>query len=238
MSKGLRVSVVIKDNSSVKDPASALGEAVGKLVEEAVKKVVEELARKYKLTVHAKQKISDKAGIRFEVDLPIYKEDKLIGIIDVKYLRYTKHARDKASWVVVAHRRLAASYPTIQRTAVVLHGHGWSKDAKKLIATSCIDVIELEPAKLDEILDDYGIKFVWHEKNAETPRESWKRFQELSNEEKKKIIEAIVEDVRERLEEWFRTRLIGDTDDVKLSLSFLCPEAKVMMSLTSFFEEH
>ena len=58
MSKGLRVSVVIKDNSSVKDPASALGEAVGKLVEEAVKKVVEELARKYKVEETLLRRIS------------------------------------------------------------------------------------------------------------------------------------------------------------------------------------
>jgi len=209
----------------VKDPASALGEAVGHLVESAVKKTIEDIIKTYDLKIGDK-KILDKLGIDFEIDIPILKGNDLIALIDVKYLRYKKHARDKASWVIVAHNRLKASYSQIKRTLVILLGPGWTEKAKKLISTSCIDVIDLEPKLLDNILSKFGIRFIWNEKDEETPRTSLDKFQQLSDDALEKIKENIIEEskIKERLTSWFKQYILNEDPEGVICLSYICPE--------------
>lgn len=224
----------------IKDPASALGEAIGRLVEEAVREAVANIIKPYGLKISDKKKISDKVNIAFEIDIPILKDKDLIALIDVKYLRYKKHARDKGSWVVVAHNRLKASYPTIKRTLVILLGYGWTEEAKRLISTSCIDVIDLEPTLLDTILSRFGIRFAWDEKDAETPRASWERFQQLSDNDLKKIKEYIIREsgIEEKLTSWFKQYILDEDPEEKIRLPYICPEArKGSLTLDKFISE-
>lgn len=176
----------------MKSPASALGEAVGKLVEKGISEVVRRLAEEYGCNISKKKRIKDKFGVEYEIDLPIEREGNLVTLVDVKYLRYKKHARDKGSWVVVAHNKLRSTYPTIERSIVILLGGGWSGPAKKMIATSCINVIDITPGILNGILRKYGVEFVWEEKNEVTPRKSWEKFRTLTDQDYEGIIEEIV----------------------------------------------
>lgn len=176
----------------MKSPASALGEAVGKLVEEGIKRVVEKIAEEYGCNLSKRKSIKDKFGIEYEIDLPIEREGSLVTLVDVKYLRYKKHARDKGSWVVVAHNKIRSTYPTIERSIVILLGGGWSEPAKRMIATSCINVIDITPSILNDILRKYGVEFVWEEKNDITPRKSWENFLKLNELDHEEIIKEIV----------------------------------------------
>ena len=219
----------------VKSPASALGEAIGKLVENAIKEIVEEIVKAKGLKI-GKKLLVDKVGVEFEIDLPIIKANSPIALIDVKYLRYKKHARDKSSWVVVAHSRIRATYPGIKRALVILLGHGWTEPAKKLISTSCIDVISLDPSLLDTILKDYGIHFIWDEKDDKTPKESWQAFVKLSSEIKDEIKERIKKEsgIEEQIKRWFYEYVLEEDPEEKLKLTYMCAEASKTERLDKF----
>jgi hypothetical protein len=214
--------------AKIKSPASALGEAVGHLVEEVIRESVTKIATSYGLEVGKNQKIPDKVGVSFEIDMPIFKGRKLIALIDAKYIRYKKHARDKGSWVVVAHSRLRHSYPEIRRTLAILIGPAWTEGAKKMISTSCIDVIHVKPELLDIVLSKFGIRFKWNEKNTETPKISWEKFQRLSGDEIRKIKELIAKEsaIEEKLKWWFKRYVLGEDPEEKIRLPYICPEAE------------
>lgn len=209
--------------TNVKDPASALGEAIGKIVENAVCLIVEKIIKEYGYEISKVKEFADKAGIMFKIDLPIKRGSELVALVDVKYLRYTKHARDKGSWVIVAHNRLRASYPTIKKCIVVLAGHGWSNDAKKMVETSCIEVIDATPEALNGILKRHGVEFKWEEKDVETPKKSWEKWQSISEEEKSQIINEIIDALK--LEERLRKALIdigNPQNDEHMKLDYIC----------------
>jgi hypothetical protein len=211
--------------TKVKDPASALGEAVGKLVEDAVHVIVEEIIKECRYEISDVKELTDKAGIKFKIDLPIKRGRDLVALVDVKYLRYTKHARDKGSWVIVAHNRLRASYPTIKKCIVILAGHGWSADAKRMIKTSCIDVIDATPEVLNGILRRHGVEFVWKEKDEETPKKSWEKWQSISEEEKLQIKSEIMDALK--LKERLRKALIdigNPQNNEYMKLDYICKE--------------
>ncbi len=208
----------------IKDAASALGEYVGKLIEDTIRELIEEITKRYGLRIGNK-KLYDKVGVDFEIDFPIFKENTCVALIDVKYLRYKKHARDKSSWVVVAHNRLRATYPTIKRCLVILLGTGWTEPAKKLVSSSCIDVLDIEPEILIKILSKYNIAFAWNEKDDVTPKIALQEFQKLTEDKKKQIGREIVESIglREKIENWFKQYIIGeDPPEEKLRLDYIC----------------
>jgi len=223
----------------VKDFASALGEAVGILVEEAIKELITDIIKPYGLKISDRRKIPDKTGISFEIDMPIIKDNKLIALIDVKYLRYKKHARDKGSWVIVAHNRLRASYPEIKRSLVILLGPGWTKEAKELISTSCIDVIDIKPELLNTILLRFGIVFEWNEKNTETPKASWEKFQRLSRNDLIRIKKDLINEskIEEKLKSWFKQYILGEDSEGKIQLPYTCPEVLGRSKLNEFIFE-
>lgn len=156
--------------------------------------------------------------------MPIKRGKDLVALVDVKYLRYKKHARDKGSWVVVAHNRLRASYPTIRKCIVTLIGHGWSEPAKKMIETSCIDVIDATPGALNGVLKRYGIEFVWEEKDEETPRRSWKKWQSISEKEKQQIKSEIIYALKleERLKNALKSISNPHHNNGSMRLDYIC----------------
>jgi hypothetical protein len=213
----------------IKSPATALGETVGRLVEEAIRKAIEEIVKSYGLKISETKRLKDRVNVEFEIDMPILKGEKLIALIDVKYLKYKKHARDKGSWVVVAHNRLRATYPEIKRSLVILTGPGWTKEAMRMISTSCIDVIPLDPKLVNDTFSRHGINLMWEEKDAETPKISWERLQNLLREKEKleEIKKHIIEKsgIKDFLEQWFKRYVLEVDPEEKIPLPYICPEA-------------
>ena len=62
-------------------------------------------------------------GNVYQIDAVIYHaDDRPIVIIDPKYIRYTKHNRDKGSWLCVAHYNLRKTHHSIRKSLAVLAG--------------------------------------------------------------------------------------------------------------------
>jgi hypothetical protein len=185
-------SFKVSKMDKVVDPASALGEAIGHAVEDGFRELITEMVKEYGCKISPKRRILDRFGVYWKIDLPIEKDEELRSLISVKHLTRKKHARDKGSWVVTAHRKLKETYPTIKKTLVLLLGTGWTHPVKQMIESEGIVVASPRPRLLIDILSEYDVKFEWGNKNTVTPQKSWARWQQLSNEDIKEIGKKIV----------------------------------------------
>lgn len=164
----------------VSNPASALGEGVGKLFERAV---VEGLRREVESRNHTVRpaRLTNGTGNSYQIDAVVFDADENpVIIIDPKYIRYTKHNRDKGSWLCTAHYNLRKTYPTIRKSIAVLAGN-WSVPSKALVRSFGVEVLEVPFAHLVEVLKGYKVAFDWGEKDRETPRASWEIFSNLED---------------------------------------------------------
>ena len=111
----------------VANPGSALGEAIGILIELAINKRLDPIAKQNnciyitagaknpKTQLDTKLLLKDSNGIEYNVDAVIAntKLQPLI-LIESKYIRYKKHNRDKGSWVCTAHQSLRKRFSSVR----------------------------------------------------------------------------------------------------------------------------
>ena len=182
----------------VSNPASALGEAVGKLFESAV---VEGLRQEVESRNHTVRpaRLTNGTGNSYQIDAVVFDADENpIIIIDPKYIRYTKHNRDKGSWLCTAHYNLLKTYPSIRKSIAVLAG-SWSTPSKALIRSFGVEVLEVPFARLVEVLREYEVVFDWGEKDRETPRQAWGLFSTLEDFDRDAIGAKFTEEVMDSL---------------------------------------
>ena len=98
--------------STVTNPGSAIGELIGSLLEKEIHRIIKPIAEARgfiyidkgslnpKTGKHKKLILTDKEGNDYNVDSIIinYRLQPLV-LLESKYIRYTKHNRDKASWI-------------------------------------------------------------------------------------------------------------------------------------------
>jgi hypothetical protein len=180
------------------NPASALGEAIGHLIESQVQKIVREAVKKLDCYVDTGGKRLDKrkgtklllvndTGNEYQIDTVVEDKHKNpIALIECKYIRYKKHNRDKASWTCVAHYKLRTTYPTVRKSIAVLIGD-WTAPSKKLMRSFGIEIIEIPFDRLATVLLKHGVNFRWAEKDTMIPTSSLITFRALSNEMKEEI---------------------------------------------------
>ena len=164
----------------VSNAASALGEAVGKLFEGAVRQGLEDVvaARGYAIRP---ARLRNGTGNAYQIDAVVFDAaDNPVIIIDPKYIRYTKHNRDKGSWLCVAHYNLRKTYPTIRKSIAVLAGR-WSAPSQALIRSFGVETLEVPFTDMVSVLREYGVAFDWPERDRDTPRTAWERFAGLDD---------------------------------------------------------
>lgn len=180
------------------NPASALGEALGHLIEAEVQALTKEATSGLECYVDTGGKRQGKrkgsklllvndTGNQYQIDTVVEASngDPLV-LIECKYLRYKKHNRDKASWTCVAHYKLRTTYPTVRKSIAVLIGD-WTQPSKKLMHSFGVDIIEIPFEHLSSILLKHGVIFRWKENDSETPASSLNKFLALSERQKKQI---------------------------------------------------
>lgn len=129
----------------VANPGSTLGEAIGMLVELEVNRLLRPIAEENGCVYitagpinprtgrATKLLLKDAAGNEFQIDAVIAnKRRQPLVLIESKYIRYTKHNRDKGSWVCTAHYSLRRTFPTIRKSIAVLVGN-WSAPSKAMM---------------------------------------------------------------------------------------------------------
>lgn len=192
------------------NPASALGEAAGKLFESAVFGVLERVVGKYGHTVQP-QRLVNGTGNSYQIDAVISdSEGRPVVIVDPKYIRYTKHNRDKASWLCTAHYNLRKSHPTLRKSVAVLGGR-WSAPSISLMQSFGVETLTVPFDHLCTAFDKASIQFDWHESDREVPADSFARFQKLSAQQLSEIAQSMIRPVKGQLAESVESVLRLDT---------------------------
>ena len=166
----------------VTNAASALGQAVGKLFEQAIITGLKATAAAHNCTIEP-ARLENGTGNRYQIDGVIFDAAKNpLALIDPKYIRYTKHNRDKGSWLCVAHYNLRKTYPSLRKSIAILAGN-WSDPSIALIRSFGVEVFLVPFMDMVEVLQAYDVEFDWAEQDRVTSRQSWERYQQLSPEE-------------------------------------------------------
>lgn len=198
----------------ISNAASALGEAVGKLIEksliEGVRKEV--LSRGYTI---GSERLKNGNDNTYQIDAVVFDQgNNPIILLESKYIRYKKHNRDKASWLCVAHYSLRKTYPTIRKSVAILAGN-WSEPSKSLLHSFGVEVIELPFEHMVRALASFDIIFEWDEKDRETPLESWKAYCSLDEKSQKRLAVKLTEGIQDKIKISLTDTLDTNLDDIQ-----------------------
>ena len=185
----------------VANPASALGQEVGKLFEQAV---LESIRAEVETRNHIVNpaRLRNGTGNQYQIDAVVFDTNNApIIIIDPKYIRYTKHNRDKGSWLCTAHYNLRKTHRSIRKSIAVLAGR-WSEPSKALIQSFGVEILEVPFDHMVDVLKTHGVDFDWPERSGSAvARQSLNVFSNLSDDVKDKIGRELVSDITTKLTE-------------------------------------
>lgn len=210
----------------VVNSASALGEAVGKLIEDGIENILKPVCEElnyifdrggYRPDKRTGVKLSmiNRSGNSYQLDGVIETSaGQPVVIIESKYLRYKKHNRDKASWTCSAHYSLRKSHPTIRKSVAVLSGN-WSQPSKKFMESFGIELYEIPFDHICSVLNDYTIDFNWPEKDRNIPDTSWAKFGNLNSVQISEIQEHLLKPIKHQLKESIELTLKSGEDWMK-----------------------
>lgn len=195
----------------IANPGSALGEAIGSLLEAEVHRLLRPVAEEYNAIyittpqqVGAQRKkliLTDEDGNEYEVDAVIVNNRfQPLVLLESKYIRYKKHNRDKASWICTAHTKLRQRFPTIRNSIAVLMG-SWSELSKKLLQSFAVTTFEIPFERICEVLRQFGINYAWAEKEREAAMEAWEKFNLLCEADKTQIAKKLIGEIAPKLRE-------------------------------------
>jgi len=171
--------------------ASAFGEAIGTLFENAIVDGLSADVKSRGCTI-GPRKMKNGTGNVYQIDAVVFdKSGKPLIIIDPKYIRYTKHNRDKGSWLCVAHYNLRKTFPTIRKSISILAGR-WSKPSVALIKSFGVEVFEVPFPIFVTALGKWGIDFDWAENDRAASIAAWESFSALNDTQKGQVKTDIV----------------------------------------------
>jgi len=197
--------------TQVANPGSALGEAVGALLEEEIHRILKPLVeeahclyiatgtRDAKTGRPAKLILEDADGNQYNIDAVIIDNHfRPLVLIESKYIRYKKHNRDKASWICTAHAKLRQRYSTVRKSIAVLMG-SWSAPSKRLLQSFEVELFQVSFDNICDVLDESGVAYRWAEKDRAQAEQSWNRFVELSAADRRQIGQKLIASIRDEL---------------------------------------
>ena len=193
---------------------SALGQEVGKLFEssvlESVRREVE--SRGYSIRP---DRLKNGTGNVYQIDAVIFDaSDQPVVIIDPKYIRYTKHNRDKGSWLCVAHYNLRKTHRSIRKSIAVLAGR-WSGPSKAMIQSFGVELLEVPFDNISNALRLHGVEFDWPESRGESiARQSLEDFSNLDEATKTRIGSDMVSGIEDNLRNAVVQVLDTDVDSI------------------------
>jgi hypothetical protein len=205
--------------TDVANPGSALGEAIGALLEEEIHRILKPLAEASNCVYIAtgpndprtgkptKLILEDSDGNEYNVDSVIINNRfQPLVLVESKYIRYTKHNRDKASWVCTAHTKLRERYGTVRKSIAVLMGN-WSQPSKRLLQSFEVELFEIAFDDICDVLAGLGVNYRWAEKDRAQAEVSWKKFVLLSTAQRKQVGRKLLAGIRESLRASLRKAL-------------------------------
>jgi DNA-directed RNA polymerase subunit F len=206
----------------VTNGGSAIGEAIGDLLEQQVHKAFKEIEANnhvYFLTRYGKTKagkeskkllLPDEYGNEYNMDGLVINEGGVpLMLIESKYIRYKKHNRDKASWICNAHSAVRRFFPSIRSSVAVLAG-SWSGTSLAMLTSYGVSYFLIPFAEIAKILSEYNVDFEWEENDYDKAMNAWNVFSSLSDEQKRELGEKMISIVKDELVEYVES-VLDDT---------------------------
>ena len=227
------------------NPGSALGEAMGACMEAALARFIEPLVLDHQSRLMTKGPVNpktgrgtkllmfDEFGTKYSIDGVILNEaNQPIVLLESKYIRYTKHNRDKGSWICHAHGEVRRFYSSIRSSIAILAGN-WSKTSLTMITSHNINVFLVPFERLVEVLAKRGIDFEWGEKERHLAVEAWTLYSQLDPREIEIMGDEIIESIKKPLAELLEKTL---SDDVSREISKVAIEIHSNLGEVKRFE--
>lgn len=203
----------------VSNYGSKLGEAIGALIEREVNRILKPLAEENgcsyitagrpnpRTGLSTLLKLTDAAGNEYRIDSVITNERlQPLVLIESKYIRYTKHNRDKGSWICTAHYSLRRTYPSVRKSIAIIAG-SWSGSSKALMESFDVSLFEIGLQRIVKVLARYGVDITWKEKEREKVIAAWHHWQKLTDDDYNEIAREILSDIEPQLREALATTL-------------------------------
>jgi hypothetical protein len=203
----------------VANPGSTLGEAIGALIEREVNRLLLPIAEESDcvfVTVGkpnprtgrpTKLLLKDAAGNEFNIDSVIANAQmQPLVLVESKYIRYTKHNRDKGSWICTAHYSLRRAYPTIRKSVAVIAG-SWSTSSKAMMESFDVTLFEVGFQKIIDALAPYGVDLSWGEKERDKAMDAWRNWERLTDAQFTEIANTVLADIEPALRESVKATL-------------------------------
>lgn len=126
--------------------------------------------------------------------------------IESKYIRYTKHNRDKGSWICTAHYSLRRTFPTIRKSIAVIAGN-WSGSSKAMMNSFDVSLFEVGFQKIATTLMEYGVDVRWEEKERNKAHVAWQNWQQLNDIQRQEIAQKLLADIEPALRDSMKVTL-------------------------------
>ncbi len=193
----------------VTNPGSAVGEAIGKLIEADLASAIRRVAESLNYSVQPRT-LRNHLRNQHQIDIVVSdRASQPVILIEPKYLRYKKHNWDKGSRLCIAHYSLRRTYPSIRKSIGILAGE-WTDASVQFIQSFGVETYRIPFDHIASVLEQHGIPFRWDEKDTQTPKEAWQQFVCLSAEERYEMATAITEPVRHLVIRSVETTLRSD----------------------------
>ena len=160
-------------------PGSALGQAVGAMIErecmKAVRRVLpathelwseEHMPPAYRGTL---LRVPDYTGKLWQIDgLVTNAKEPLfpVAIVDPKYIQRTKWCYDKGGWLCTVHPQLRRTFSTLRGSVALLAGR-WSPASIRVIEQHRIKVLRLPYEHIQEVMNSYGVNMGWRDEDSD-----------------------------------------------------------------------
>lgn len=208
---------------NVQNPGSALGEAIGAHMELALNKYLSELVSEYschlvtkgqpnpKTKKNTKLLLYDNFGTAYNIDGVIANESmQPLILLEYKYIRYKKHNRDKGSWLCTTHSAIRRRYNSVRSSIAILAG-SWSGSSVAMMKSHDINIFIIPFDKITALLKKYKIKFDWGEKDRDIAKESWQKYNALTERQKLEIAKRMINEIKPDLETVIESTLDNST---------------------------
>ncbi len=203
--------------ANVANPGSTIGEAIGALIEREVNRLILPIAEENNCVYVKLGQPNPRTGKPTKLLL----QDSAGNQFNSKYIRYTKHNRDKGSWICTAHYSLRRTYPTIRKSIAVVAG-SWSGSSKAMMQSFDVTLFEVGFQKIVNGLAQYGVDLLWGEKERDKVMAAWENWQMLTEEQYTEIARSLLADIEPQLREAITatldTAILREVSEVEVTI--------------------
>lgn len=142
--------------------------------------------------------LSDNFGRKHNIGAFIATESmRPLILLECKFIRYDPHGRT-GERICHAHSAIRKRYHSIRSSIAILAG-SWSNSSLAMMKSHDINIFLIPFDLIVTILAEFGVDFEWGEKEKEKARGAWDSFNQLSEEQKDQIGEALIALIQDEL---------------------------------------